>query len=418
MFDANRDILRFTTAGSVDDGKSTLIGRLLYDSQVIMDDQYQAIVQSSLQKGEEQVNLAWLTDGLKAEREQGITIDVAFRYFSRPGRKFILADNPGHTQYTRNMVTGASTSNLAVILLDARKGLTPQTHRHVYIASLLGIRHMVVCINKMDLVNFSREQFELQKKSFLSFIENLKFSEIHFIPVSALLGDNVVLPSSNMDWYKGPCLLELLETIEINQTDSQLALRFPVQYVIKPLSSQHPDYRGYAGSIAEGKMHVGDKVKVLPSGFETEIVEIRDMKGLTNCAAAPMAVTIRLKDELDISRGDMLVGIDTQAPVLKKAEAVLCWMSNEKLIEGSRFIVRHTTNETRCIVEEVRGKIDVGSPGHYTIDKNIVINDLCVVKLKFAHALYAEPYELSKRCGSFILINEFTNETVAAGMIL
>ena len=355
------DLLRFTTAGSVDDGKSTLIGRLLYDSKAIFDDQYEAIKASSEKRGEDYVNLALLTDGLRAEREQGITIDVAYRYFATPKRKFIVADTPGHIQYTRNMVTGASTANLAILLIDARKGVIEQTCRHAFIASLLGIPHVVACVNKMDLVDWSEEVFEKIRHAFDDFSSRLDIKDVHFIPISALLGDNVVDRSQNMDWYNGPTLLSLLETVHIASDVNHADARFPVEYVIRPQSSDYHDYRGYAGRIAGGVFRVGDEVTVLPSGFASRVKSIDTFEGPLDEAFAPMSVTLMLEDEIDISRGDMIVQPMSTPIVSQDLDVMVCWLNEKKLTPNGKYLLKHTTKDVRCLVKAVPYKVNVNT---------------------------------------------------------
>jgi len=414
----NMELLRFTTAGSVDDGKSTLIGRLLYDSKSIFEDQYEAIEESSKRKGEEHVNLAHLTDGLRAEREQGITIDVAYRYFATPKRKFIIADTPGHIQYTRNMVTGASTANLAIVLVDARKGMVEQTSRHSFIASLLGIPHVVYCINKMDLVDYSEETFNKIKSDIQNFSAKLETKDIHFIPISALNGDNVVHKSENMSWYEGTTLMYLLENIHIASDHNHRDCRFPVQYVIRPQSKEFHDYRGYAGRIAGGIFKAGDEVKVLPSGKTSKIKSIDTYDGPVEEAFAPMSVTITLEDEVDISRGDMIVRENNQPEVLADFDVMLCWMNDKGLVPRGKYYIRNTSNEARCMVTEVKYKVDINTLHRIEDDKNISMNDIARVSLKTTKPLFVDRYSRNRNTGSIILVDEATNETVAAGMIV
>jgi sulfate adenylyltransferase subunit 1 len=412
------ELLRFSTAGSVDDGKSTLIGRLLYDSKSIFEDQYEAIEESSRKKGEEQVNLALLTDGLRSEREQGITIDVAYRYFATPKRKFIIADTPGHIQYTRNMVTGASTSNLSIILIDARKGIIEQTHRHTFIASLLGIPHVVFCINKMDLVNYSEEVFQRIKKETEAFASKLEVKDVHFIPISALKGDNVVNRSEKMDWYKGSTLMYLLENIHIGSDHNHIDCRFPVQYVIRPQKTEFHDYRGYAGRIAGGIYKPGDKVVALPSGFTSTIKSIDTMEGSVEEAFAPMSVSITLEDEIDISRGDMIVRENNQPTVSQDIEVMLCWLNEKPLQERGKYALKHTSNDVRCVVKDIRYKMDINSLHRLEEDKKIEMNDIARVSLRTTKPLFFDSYKKNRVTGSLILIDEGTNETVGAGMII
>ncbi len=414
------DLLRFTTAGSVDDGKSTLIGRLLYDSKSIFEDQLEAIEQSSRQRGDENVNLALLTDGLRAEREQGITIDVAYRYFATPRRKFIIADTPGHIQYTRNMVTGASTANLAIILIDARKGVIEQTCRHSFIANLLRIQHVIVAVNKMDLVNWSEERFNEIKQEFENFASRLdNLVEVTFIPISALLGDNIVDASENMDWYKGPTLLYHLETVYVGAQENHVDARFPVQWVVRPMSDTWHDFRGYAGRIAGGVFKPGDEVMVLPSGFTTKIKAIHTADGELDEAFAPQSVTITLENEIDISRGDMLVKPNNQPQIAQDIEAMICWFSDTKqLTPRSRYILRHTTREAKAIISEIRYKVDINTLHKIENDPTFRLNEIGRISLRTSTPLFHDPYRRNRLTGSFILIDEGTNETVAAGMIL
>ena len=411
------ELLRFTTAGSVDDGKSTLIGRLLYDSKAIFEDQMEAIEISSQKRGDTEVDLALLTDGLRAEREQGITIDVAYRYFATPKRKFIIADTPGHIQYTRNMVTGASTANCALILVDARNGVIEQTLRHSYIANLLQIPHLIVCINKMDLMNYSEETYENIKNEYQKVADKLNIKDVRFIPISAKFGDNVVDASENMDWYKGETLLNLLETIEIVDDRNHEDARFPVQYVIRPQSDEYHDYRGFAGRVASGVFKPGDKVKVLPSGKESTIKAIDTMTGELDMAFTPQSVTLRLNDEIDTSRGDMIVAIDNVPFMEQEFDAMVCWMNERPMIAGGKYTIKHTSNETRCMVRNVNFKVDINTLEEMTDDKTIGLNDIACLKLKTAKPLFFDSYKKNRNTGSFILIDEGTNETVAAGMI-
>jgi len=412
------DLLRFTTAGSVDDGKSTLIGRLLYDSKAIFDDQYEAIRESTERRGEEGVNLALLTDGLRAEREQGITIDVAYRYFATPRRKFIIADTPGHIQYTRNMVTGASTANLAIILVDARKGVIEQTRRHAIIASLLGIPHLVVCVNKMDLVEYSREVFEGIQRDFQLFASGLDAADAHFIPISALHGDNVVDPSPHMPWYDGPALLALLETVPIENDVNLTDRRFPVQYVIRPQSPEFPDYRGYGGRIAGGVFHPGDEVIALPSGFRSRVQSVDTFEGALGEAFAPMSVTLTLEDEIDISRGDMIVAADDPPQVSQDLDIMVCWLGEKALAPNGKYTVKHTTREVRAIVKAVRYKLDISTLDENETDTHVGLNEIARLTLRTTQPLFFDSYRRNRATGSLILIDEATNETVGAGMIL
>ena len=413
----NMDLLRFTTAGSVDDGKSTLIGRLLYDSKAIFDDQYEAIKASSEKRGEDYVNLALLTDGLRAEREQGITIDVAYRYFATPKRKFIVADTPGHIQYTRNMVTGASTANLAILLIDARKGVIEQTCRHAFIASLLGIPHVVACVNKMDLVGWSEGVFEEIRHAFDDFTSRLDIKDVHFIPISALLGDNVVDRSENMAWYNGPTLLSLLETVHIASDVNHADARFPVEYVIRPQSNDYHDYRGYAGRIAGGVFRVGDEVTVLPSGFASRVKSIDTFEGPLEEAFAPMSVTLTLEDEIDISRGDMIVQPVSMPTVSQDMDVMVCWLNEKKLIPNGKYLLKHTTRDARCLVKAVAYKVNVNTLERVEDDKTVGLNEIARMTLRTTQPLFFDTYSRNRNTGSLILIDEATNETVAAGMI-
>ena len=412
------DLLRFTTAGSVDDGKSTLIGRLLYDSKSIFEDQYEAIKATSEKRGEEYVNLALLTDGLRAEREQGITIDVAYRYFATPKRKFIIADTPGHIQYTRNMVTGASTANAAIILIDARKGVIEQTMRHTYIASLLRIPHVIVCVNKMDLVDFKEEVFEKIKNDYTAFANKLEISDVHFLPISALKGDNVVDPSKNMDWYKGNTLMYLLENIKIENDINHSDARFPVQYVIRPMSTEHHDYRGYAGRIAGGVLKKGDAVTVLPSGHTSKIKSIDLLDESLEEAFAPMSVTLTLENEIDISRGDMIVKTDNQPIVTQDIEVMICWLADKQLQANGKYALKHTSKDVRCVVKEIQYKVNINTLEKIEDDKNINLNDIARITLKTTAPITIDKYSRNRNTGSIILIDEASNVTVGAGMII
>ena len=413
------DLLRLTTAGSVDDGKSTLIGRLLYDCKSIFEDQWEAIEQSSKQRGDENVNLALLTDGLRAEREQGITIDVAYRYFATPKRKFIIADTPGHIQYTRNMVTGASTANLAIILIDARHGVIEQTCRHSFIASLLQIQHIIVCVNKMDLVDWSEDRFNEIVGQYKEFASRLEVPHIDFIPISALLGDNVVERSANMDWYQGSPLLYTLETMYIGNEHNHVDARFPVQWVIRPHSDEWHDFRGYAGRVAGGVFKPGDEVTVMPSGFQSRVKGIHDIHGDVPEAFAPMSVTVTLEDEIDISRGDMIVKQNNPPQSSQQIEAMICWFSSEaNLEERGRYTLRHTTNDVKCLVKELKYKMDINTLHKLKEDREVRLNDIARVSLQTSAPLHFDRYRRNRATGSFILIAEQTNSTVAAGMIV
>ena len=410
-------LLRFTTAGSVDDGKSTLIGRLLYDSKSIFEDQLEAVESSSRKKGLENADLSLLTDGLRAEREQGITIDVAYRYFATPRRKFIIADTPGHLQYTRNMVTGASTADLAIILIDARHGLVEQTHRHSFIASLLGIKHLVVCVNKMDLVDFNEDQYQTITSAFRNFSSRLDIPDIKFIPISALFGDNVVEASANMPWYEGGTLLSHLEEVHVGSDRNLQDCRFPIQYVIRPQTDEARDFRGYAGRIASGVFKVGDEVVALPSGMQSRVKEIFVGADAVERAFPPQSVTITLESDIDLSRGDMLVRENNQPQSLQDIDAQLCWMGEEGLNPGVRYIVRHGTTEVKSMIREVLYKVDINTLHRNEDDKQVGMNDIARVRLRTASPLLADDYRRNRTTGSFILIDPGTNLTVAAGFI-
>lgn len=415
---SNMEILRFTTAGSVDDGKSTLIGRLLYDSKSIFEDQLDAVEKSSQSKGLEHVDLSLLTDGLKAEREQGITIDVAYRYFATPKRKFIIADTPGHIQYTRNMVTGASTANMALILVDARKGILEQTCRHSFIASLLKIPHIVLCVNKMDLVDYDQEVYENIVTEFRKFAAKLEVNDVHFVPISALKGDNVVDKSTNMDWYEGATLLYMLETIHIGSDHNHVDCRFPVQYVVRPHSDEYHDYRGYAGRIAGGIFKKGDDVTVLPSGFTSKIKSIDTFNGEIDLAYAPMSVTMTLEDDIDISRGDMIVRPNNQPESSQDLEVMLCWLNPKPPVPRAKYYIQHTSNEARAMIKDILYKVDINTLHRMEDDKDINMNDICRVKIRATKPLFTDSYRRNRYTGSIILVDESTNETVAAGMVI
>ncbi len=413
------DLLRFTTAGSVDDGKSTLIGRLLYDSKNIFEDQLEAVERASKQRGTDYVDLALLTDGLRAEREQGITIDVAYRYFATPRRKFIIADTPGHIQYTRNMVTGASTANLAIILIDARKGVIEQTCRHAFIANLLRIQHVVIAINKMDLVDYSETTYHEISASFKQFASRLEnLVEMTFIPISALKGDNVVDKSTNMPWYQGPTLLYHLETVYVRPDANLVEARFPVQYVIRPHQAKHHDFRGYAGRVAGGVFRPGDEVVALPSGFKTKVKGVHTMEGELAEAFSPLSVAITLADEIDISRGDMLVKENNPPQIGQEIEAMVCWFSETKLRPQGRYLLRHTTRELKAIVREVRYKVDINTLHKIEDNREMGLNDIGRLSIHTSGPLFYDSYQKNRSTGSFILIDEQTNATVAAGMIV
>ncbi len=418
MISQDREILRFTTAGSVDDGKSTLIGRLLYDSKSIFEDQLDAMEDSSKKRGLENMDLSLLTDGLKDEREQGITIDVAYRYFSTPKRKFIIADTPGHIQYTRNMVTGASTANLALILVDARNGVIEQTKRHSYIASLLQIPHLIVCVNKMDLVAYSEEVFEKIVQQFEDFSALLDVKDIRFIPISALKGDNVVEKSENMSWHKGKPLLKTLETIYITGDQDFEDVRFPIQTVIRPKSDAFHDYRAYAGRMAGGILKKGEEVTLLPSGFKSKVKSINTYEGEKEAVFPPMSVSIQLEDDIDLGRGDMIVKEDCLPKVTQDLDVMLCWLNNESPQARGKYYLKHTTNEVKAMIKEVVYKVDVNTLDKKTNDGEIRMNDIIRVKLRTTKALFTDSYSRNRITGSLVLIDETTNETVAAGMIV
>lgn len=411
-------LLRFTTAGSVDDGKSTLIGRLLYDSKSIFEDQLEAVEEASRSRGNEEVNLALLTDGLRAEREQGITIDVAYRYFATPKRKFIIADTPGHIQYTRNMVTGASTADLAVILVDARHGIMEQTVRHTYIASLLAIKQVVVCVNKMDLVDFSQDVFEKIVADYKSMSASIELDNVTFIPISAKLGDNVVNKSENMPWYTGKALLDFLETVQL-PTEAEDRLRLPVQYVIRPISSKFPDFRGYAGRLAEGSLKVGDIVKVYPSEMTSTVTGIYLGEKELETAVTPESVDVTLADDIDISRGDVIVSVSGVQPMMEQDILLnVCWFRNSALQQGKKYIIRHATGKTLGIVKEIEYKIDINTREKiYDVEK-LVMNDIARVRIRTAEPLIYDYYKSSRTMGSLIFVEEGTNDTVGAGMIV
>jgi len=420
------DLLRFTTAGSVDDGKSTLIGRLLYDTKQVFEDQLDHVAQASERRGGEgALDLALLTDGLRAEREQGITIDVAYRYFATPKRRFIIADCPGHQQYTRNMVTGASTADLSVILLDARKGVLEQSKRHAFISALLGIPHLVVAVNKMDLVDHSRERFEELVGEFEVFARKLQGigtgtgmgRDITYLPMSALNGDNVVDRSQAMDWYEGPTLLELLEQVEVAYDHPyDRPARFPVQWVIRP--AQGSDYRGYAGQVASGAFKAGEEVVVLPAGQRTSIASIDTYDGELDEALAPMSVTLRLSDEIDISRGETICRLEQAPTVARELEADVCWMTDQPLRTGGRYLVKHTTREVTAIVDELCDHVDVHTLERGGAPQELALNDIGRVRLRTNAPLVFDPYDQNRRTGSFILIDEASNNTVGAGLVV
>jgi len=412
------DLLRFATAGSVDDGKSTLIGRLLFDSKALFSDQLEAVERVSKSRGNDYTDLALLTDGLRAEREQGITIDVAYRYFATPRRKFIIADTPGHTQYTRNMVTGASTADVALILLDARKGITEQSRRHAFLATLLGVPHIVVCVNKMDLVDFAEPVFDAIRDEFSAFATRLRVRDLTFIPVSALKGDNVVTRSEHMPWYDGSPLLSHLERLHVASDRNLVDVRFPVQYVIRPQQHDVRDYRGYAGTVASGVLKPGDRVVVLPSGLESTIASIRTADGELEEAFPPMAVTITLADEVDISRGDMLCRPHNMPTVAQDIDAMVCWMDETAaLAKGRKYAIKHTTRWARAMVRELDYRIDVNTLHRDETASELALNEIGRVQLRVTQPLFVDSYQENRQTGSFILVDEASNRTVAAGMI-
>ena len=412
------ELLRFTTAGSVDDGKSTLIGRLLFDTKSIFEDQLDQVKRSSNRKGLAQADLSLLTDGLKDEREQGITIDVAYRYFATPKRKFIIADTPGHIQYTRNMITGASTANCALVLIDARHGMVEQTCRHAIIASLLQIPHLIVCVNKMDLVDYQETVFQKIKKDFESFSSKLDITDIRFIPISALNGDNVVNRSEKMSWYEGSTLLYTLENLHIGSDYNHIDCRFPVQTVIRPKMAPYHDFRGYAGRIAGGVFKPGDEITVLPSGFISKIKSIETFNGPLSEAFAPMSVVIQLTDDVDVSRGDMLVRSNNQPDLNQDIEIMMCWLDNKAPHPKSKYIIKHTTSEAKAIIKKIRYKLDVNTLHRNVENLNIGMNDVARVQLRTTKPLLTDAYRKNRTTGSIIFIDESTHETVAAGMII
>jgi sulfate adenylyltransferase large subunit len=411
------ELVRIATAGSVDDGKSTLIGRLLHDSKAILEDQLEHVVETSERRGDGYLNLALLTDGLRAEREQGITIDVAYRYFQTPRRKFIIADTPGHEQYTRNMVTGASTADVSVVLVDARRGVSEQTRRHAFIASLLRTPHLAVCVNKMDLVDYDEAVYDQIVAELSDLVALLGIPDVTFIPISALHGDNVVDRSTAMDWYDGPPLLYHLEHVVIAPDRNLADVRFPVQWVIRPMSEEHHDYRGYAGQVASGVLHPGDEVVVLPGGRRTRIAAIDTFDGEVENAFPTMSVTVRLADALDVSRGDMIVATVDPPVAARELAAMVCWMSEQPLREGARLAIKHTTRTARVIVSELEHKIDVNTLRQVDAPE-LALNEIGRVRLRASAPLMIDPYARNRTTGSFILIDEATNDTVAAGMVL
>ena len=414
----NNQLLRFTTAGSVDDGKSTLIGRLLYDSKSIFEDQIAAVEKTSKRKGLETVDLALFTDGLRDEREQGITIDVAYRYFTTPKRKFIIADTPGHVQYTRNMVTGASTANVAIVLIDARHGVIEQTKRHSYIASLLQISHIIVCVNKMDLVDYSEEVFNDIVGQYEEMSSKMMIKDVRYIPISALKGDNVVNRSKNTPWYQNAPLLHTIETIHITSDNNMVDARFPVQTVLRPQDKENRDYRGYAGTIAGGIFRVGDEVRLLPSGFNSKIKTINVYEDYVDQAFEGMSVAMTLEDDIDLSRGDMIVKRNNLPEKVQDLSAMICWFNDDSARPRAKYILKHTTNEPIAMIKEVEYKVDVNTLKRLEDDKEINMNDICKVKIRTTAPIMMDEYSRNRKTGSFILIDESTNETVAAGMLI
>ena len=416
------ELLRFTTAGSVDDGKSTLIGRLLYDSKSIFEDQLEAVEEASRSRGNEEVNLALLTDGLRAEREQGITIDVAYRYFATPKRKFIIADTPGHIQYTRNMVTGASTADLAIILIDARNGVVEQTVRHTYIAVLLNIPHITVCVNKMDLIGFSEDQFEAIRKKYLEVLRKIgAHAEVNFIPISAKYGDNVVKDSDRIPWYRGGTLMHLLETVPIGHKSGEEGdpMRLPVQYVIRPISDKFPDYRGYAGRLASGALHIGERVRLLPSGLESHVKAIYQAEKAMESAFAPASVSVLLTDDIDISRGDFMVSVGQAQPqVSQSLQMMCCWFNEQEMQLNKRYLIRNTVSETVGVVKSVDYRVDINTLEHLEGVTSLKMNDIAQVTLRLAQPMVFDRYVENRTTGSVIFIDPDSFETVGAGMIV
>jgi bifunctional enzyme CysN/CysC len=413
------ELLRFATAGSVDDGKSTLIGRLLYDSKQIFEDTLEALEHSTMLRGEEGMNLALLTDGLRAEREQGITIDVAYRYFATPRRKFIIADTPGHVQYTRNMVTGASTADLALILVDARNGIVEQSRRHAFLASLLGVPHLVLCVNKMDLVDYDQETFERIKEEFKEFAAKLEVHDLAFVPVSALKGDNVVERSHNTPWYEGSSLLHHLEEVHIASDRNLIDCRFPVQYVIRPRDDAYHDYRGYAGEVASGTFKVGDDVVVLPSGFTSKITAIDGPDGPIEEASPPLSIVLRLEDDIDVSRGDMIARPNNRPNVGQDVDAMLCWFSERAQLQpGGKYAIKHTSKWARVLVKDLHYRLDVNTLSRDESATTLALNEIGRVTLRTTLPLFFDDYRRNRATGSFVLVDEATNDTLAAGMIL
>jgi sulfate adenylyltransferase large subunit len=412
------DLLRLITCGNVDDGKSTLLGRLLYDTKSIFEDQWEAVQRASERRGDTRTDLALLTDGLRAEREQGITIDVAYRYFATPRRKFILADCPGHQQYTRNMVTGASSAQLALLLVDVRKGLTEQTCRHAFITTLLRIKHLIVCVNKMDLVDYQQSDFDRVREQFMQFAERLDAADIQFIPISALQGDNVVERSSRMPWYEGAPLLYTLETVYVRNDANLVDPRFPVQTVIRPQDDQAPDFRGLAGQVASGIFRPGDDIVHLPTGFGSRIKAIHSPAGMVSEAFPPMSVVIELDRDLDVSRGDMLARPNNLPNNSQDIEVMLCWFANGQLDPARRLLLLHTTRETKCLIREIRYKLDISTLHRSPASGSVGMNDLARVSLHCQTPLFWDSYKKNRQTGSIVLVDESTHATVAAGMIL
>jgi bifunctional enzyme CysN/CysC len=412
------ELVRFATAGSVDDGKSTLIGRLLFDTKSIFEDQLEHVERTSRQRGDGYTNLALLTDGLRAEREQGITIDVAYRYFHTPRRKFIIADTPGHEQYTRNMVTGASTADLALILVDARKGVLEQSRRHAFIASLLRIPHLVVCVNKMDLVDYREDAFRAVCDEFGGWANKLDISDMTFVPISALHGDNVVDRSENMPWYQGPSLLYHLENVHVASDRNLVDARFPVQWVVRPMSDEHHDYRGYAGEVASGIFRVGDEVVILPSGRESRIASIDTFDGELQEAYPPLSVTLRLEDDVDVSRGDMICRPGNRPREVRDLDAMVCWMAERPLQANGRYRIKHTTRTVLAKADAVRYRIDVNTLHRDERADGLGLNEIGRLSLRLSSPLFLDEYRRNRATGSFILIDESTNDTVGAGMVL
>ncbi len=415
---STNQLLRFTTAGNVDDGKSTLIGRLLYDSKSIFEDQLQAVATTSKRRGIDGVDLALFTDGLKDEREQGITIDVAYRYFTTPKRKFIIADTPGHIQYTRNMVTGASTANAAIVLIDARKGVTEQTRRHSFIASLLHIPHLIVCVNKMDLVEYNQEVYARIVEEFEAVASKLVIKDIRFIPISALNGDNVVNTSKIMTWYTGAPLLDELENLHISSDYNKIDARFPVQTIIRPQSTTYRDFRGYAGRLMSGILRPGDEITILPSGLQSKIKSIQLHNQELSEAFAPMSVTVTIEDDIDVSRGDMIVRRNNLPEQAQNFDAMICWLSSQPAQVGGKYSIMHTSNSTKAIVQSVVYTIDMETLERSTEKLNLTMNAIGRIRIKTAKPLMIDAYRDNRHTGNFILIDDATNETVAAGMIV